>query len=87
MLEAMARGVPVATSNVSSMPEVAGDAALLFDPRDERAIAAAIRRLLNDDALRADLIARGYARQAMFTWAAAATGTLESYARAVALRR
>ena len=42
VLEAMARGVPVACSNASSLPEVAGDAALLFDPRDERAIAAAI---------------------------------------------
>jgi glycosyltransferase involved in cell wall biosynthesis len=83
ILEAMARGVPVATSNVSSMPEVAGDAALLFDPRDEHAIAAAIRRLLTDDALRADLIERGRVRQAQFTWAAAAAGTLASYARAV----
>ena len=46
VLEAMARGVPVACSNASSLPEVAGDAALLFDPHDERAIAAAIERLL-----------------------------------------
>jgi glycosyltransferase involved in cell wall biosynthesis len=82
ILEAMARGVPVATSGVSSMPEVAGDAALLFDPRDELAIAAAIQRLMDDETLRADLIARGGARQASFTWAAAADGTLESYARA-----
>jgi glycosyltransferase involved in cell wall biosynthesis len=83
ILEAMARGVPVATSNVSSMPEVAGDAALLFDPRDELAIAGAIGRLLHDPALRSDLIARGRARQMQFTWTAAAAGTLETYARAL----
>jgi glycosyltransferase involved in cell wall biosynthesis len=82
ILEAMARGVPVATSNVSSMPEVAGNAAILFDPRDEHEIADAIRRLLNDDVLRAELIERGRARQAQFTWEAAAAGTIESYVRA-----
>ena len=49
VLEAMARGVPVACSNASSLPEVAGDAALLFDPRDERAIARRSRALLGDD--------------------------------------
>ena len=47
VLEAMARGVPVACSNASSLPEVAGEAALLFDPHDERAIAAALERLLS----------------------------------------
>ena len=47
VLEAMARGVPVACSNASSLPEVAGDAALLFDPHDERAIAAALETLLS----------------------------------------
>ena len=52
VLEAMARGVPVACSNASSLPEVAGDAALLFDPHDERAIAEALGRLLEDPALR-----------------------------------
>ena len=49
VLEAMARGVPVACSNASSLPEVAGDAALLFDPHDERAIAGAIEALLSQD--------------------------------------
>ena len=48
VLEAMARGVPVACSNASSLPEVAGEAALLFDPHDERAIAAALERLLSE---------------------------------------
>jgi glycosyltransferase involved in cell wall biosynthesis len=86
ILEAMARDVPVATSNVSAMPEVAGDAALLFDPRDEEAIAGAIARLLTDAQLRAALVRRGRARQAQFTWAAAAAGTLASYNRALAAR-
>src|SRR3954465_1413183 len=58
-LEAMASGTPVVTSNVSSAPEVVGDAALLIDPTDPRAIAGAITRLLDDPALRADLIRRG----------------------------
>ena len=51
VLEAMARGVPVACSNASSLPEVAGDAALLFDPHDESAIAAALERLLDEPEL------------------------------------
>src|SRR5205823_4785178 len=55
VLEAMARGVPVACSNASSLPEVAGDAALLFDPRDTDGIEAALIRLLHDPDLRADL--------------------------------
>src|SRR5205807_4900370 len=60
VLEAMARGVPVACSNASSLPEVAGDAALLFDPHDERAIADALERVLRDEDLRATLTARGH---------------------------
>ena len=68
ILEAMRRGVPVACSNVSSLPEVAGDAAELFDPLDEHAIAAAIRRVLSDDARRAELVARGHKRTEAFTW-------------------
>ena len=59
VLEAMARGVPVACSNASSLPEVAGDAALLFDPRDEAAIAAALVRLLSDRAFAERLRAAG----------------------------
>ena len=63
VLEAMARGVPVACSNASSLPEVAGDAALLFDPRDEPAIAEALARLLGDAGARASACARaGVAR-------------------------
>jgi glycosyltransferase involved in cell wall biosynthesis len=68
-LEAMAGGAPVVTSNVSSLPEVVGDAALLIDPRDPGAIAAAMARVLTDSALRADLIRRGYERVRAFSWA------------------
>jgi glycosyltransferase involved in cell wall biosynthesis len=83
VLEAMARGVPVACSNVSALPEVAGNAALLFDPRDPAAIGAALPRLLSDAALRATLVAAGRARAAEFTWERAAAATLASYARAI----
>jgi glycosyltransferase involved in cell wall biosynthesis len=82
VLEAMARGVPVACSNSSSLPEVAGDAALLFDPRDEAAIAAALQRLLDDEGEAARLRERGVARARLFTWERTARLALESYARA-----
>ena len=82
VLEAMARDVPVACSNASSLPEVAGDAALLFDPHDQAAIASAISRLLGDETLRARLQARGLARVRRFTWQRTAQLTLDSYARA-----
>jgi glycosyltransferase involved in cell wall biosynthesis len=82
VLEAMARGVPVACSAASALPEVVGDAAELFDPRDAAAIAAAIERLLDDPARRSELVARGRERPAEFTWERAAQGTLGSYRRA-----
>jgi glycosyltransferase involved in cell wall biosynthesis len=82
ILEAMRRGVPTATSDISSLPEVAGDAALLFDPYDPAAIAAAIRRLLSDEVLRARLAHDGPARASGFTWRATAEATLASYERA-----
>jgi glycosyltransferase involved in cell wall biosynthesis len=82
VLEAMARGVAVACSNASSLPEVAGDAALLFDPRDEAAIAVAIERLLDEPELAARLAAAGRARAQRFTWQATAQGTLQTYHRA-----
>ena len=84
VLEAMARGVPVACSNASSLPEVAGKAALLFDPYDELAIAAAIERLLVDPDEAARLRALGRQRARLFTWERTALATLESYARALA---
>ncbi len=87
VLEAMARGVPVACSNASSLPEVAGDAALLFDPNDESAIAEALRRLLDDEQLRERLRTQGAAQAQRFTWERTARLTLESYARAMQRRQ
>ena len=81
LLEAMRREVPVACSNLTSLPEVAGDAAEFFDPYDERAIAAAIRRLLDDDGRRAELVERGRARAREFTWEKSARGLLDVYER------
>jgi glycosyltransferase involved in cell wall biosynthesis len=85
VLEAMARGVPVACSNASSLPEVAGEAALMFDPHDEAAIANAIERLLSDSAEVDRLRARGLERVRQFTWERTARLTLESYARALGM--
>src|SRR3954451_19693992 len=84
VLEAMARGVPVACADRSSLPEVAGEAALLFDPDDPRGVAAAIERVLGDPAERARLVAAGRARAAEFTWERTARATLASYERALA---
>ena len=67
-LEAMAAGTPVITSNVSSLPEVVGDAAILIDPYDPDAIAEAMRRVLTDETLRADLREKGLARVQEFSW-------------------
>ncbi len=78
-LEAMACGTPVACSNTSSLPEVVGDAALTFDPTDEEAMADAIRRLVGDDELRAELRERGTKQAARFTWKRAAHQTLAVY--------
>src|SRR3954463_4814713 len=67
-LEAMASGTPVVTSSVSSLPEVAGDAAVLVDPYDPQAIADGIYRVLTDDSLRLDLKRKGLARARQFSW-------------------
>jgi glycosyltransferase involved in cell wall biosynthesis len=67
-LEAMASGTPVVTSNVSSLPEVAGDAALLVDPYDPSAIADGIYKVLTDETLRRDLRQKGLARARQFSW-------------------
>jgi glycosyltransferase involved in cell wall biosynthesis len=84
VLEAMAREVPVACSDRSSLPEVAGDAALLFDPEDVDAIRSATERLLTDAELAARLRAAGRERAATFTWVRAAALTVECYRRALA---
>ena len=67
-LEAMACGTPVVTSNVSSLPEVAGGAALLVDPHDVESIADGLRQAVSDRAVRADLIAKGFERARQFSW-------------------
>ena len=83
VLEAMARGVPVACSDRGSLAEVSGDAALHFDPESVPAISGAIRTLLQDPAAAERLRELGRARAARYTWRAAAEGTLASYERAV----
>jgi glycosyltransferase involved in cell wall biosynthesis len=85
VLEAMARGVPVACSNASSLPEVAGDATLMFDPHDQQAIASAIENLSTDHATAARLRDLGLARARQFTWERTAQATLESYERTLGL--
>ncbi|GAB4530651.1 MAG: glycosyltransferase family 1 protein [Anaerolineae bacterium] len=81
VLEGMACGTPVITSDVSSMPEVAGDAALLVDPYQTEAIVDAIRQLLEDSALRERLVARGFAQAARFTWENSARELMAVYGR------
>jgi glycosyltransferase involved in cell wall biosynthesis len=81
VLEAMVRGVPLASSNATSLPEVAGDAAVLFDPHDGDALAAAVRSILGDPTLAADLVARGRERAAHFTWERCAGEVLAVYDR------
>ena len=76
VLDAMRCGTPVITSNTSSLPEVAGDAALLVNARAPDEIADAIGRLVGDAALREDLIAKGFRQSGQFTWARAAAQTL-----------
>jgi glycosyltransferase involved in cell wall biosynthesis len=82
ILEAMRRGVPVACSNVSAMPEVAGEAARYFDPLRPEEIAAAVLDLLGDSDLAARLVAAGSERARAFSWEATAELTLDSYERA-----
>jgi glycosyltransferase involved in cell wall biosynthesis len=82
VLEAMTRGRPVACSDRGALAEVAGDAALRFDPRSESAIADAITQLLDNPALCARLSAAGPERAAQFSWKATAAGTLAAYERA-----
>ncbi|MFQ3568063.1 MAG: glycosyltransferase family 1 protein [Aggregatilineales bacterium] len=79
VLEAMACGTPVVTSNVSSLPEVAGDAALTVPPTDLDALTSALERLLDDESLRSALIGRGLERIKFFTWERAAQQLLEIY--------
>jgi alpha-1,3-rhamnosyl/mannosyltransferase len=79
VLEAMACGAPVVCSDVSSLPEVAGGAALLVPPVDDEALADAVRLVLTQPALVAALRAQGLAQARAFTWARTAAQTVEVY--------
>jgi glycosyltransferase involved in cell wall biosynthesis len=84
VVEAMARGCPVAAADATALPETCAGAALLFDPLDSRAIAAAMRRVLEDRALHDDLVARGRARAAEFSWERTAAHTAAVYREVLA---
>ena len=81
VLEAMACGTPVVTSSVSSLPEVAGDAALMVSPGDVEGLREALSRVLTDTQLRDDLRQRGLARARKFSWESTAAGHLAVYRR------
>ena len=84
VLEAMSQGTPVVTSAATSTAEVAGDSGLLVDPLDELAIAEAIERVLDDEALAARLAAAGQQRAETFTWERTAELTMAAYAETLA---
>ena len=83
VLEAMVRGIPVVTSAVSSLPEVAGDAALLVDPRSTAQLAEAVERVLAEEDFATRLSAAGRARAAAFSWERTARMTLQVYEKVV----
>lgn len=84
ILEAQVCGVPVLTASTSSCPEVAGDGALLVDPLDAAAIARGLKRLVEDEALRHELVSKGYENSRRFSWRAAAAQVLDLLETAVA---
>jgi alpha-1,3-rhamnosyl/mannosyltransferase len=86
-LEAMACGAPVACSNTSSLPEVAGDAALLFDPTQPKEIAQACLRVLRDDALRAGMRERSVKQAANYSWQRTAQLTIDAYRQSATVSR
>jgi glycosyltransferase involved in cell wall biosynthesis len=87
VLEAMTRGVPVVAANRGALPEVLGDTGLLVDPDDCDAIAAAIRRLSEDEALAAACATKGVLRSRQFTWELSAKHALEAYRQAIDAHR
>jgi glycosyltransferase involved in cell wall biosynthesis len=86
VLEAMTIGVPVVAANAGALPEVGGDAVLLAAPSDPAALAAAIERLLDDEAMVSVCVDRGIARAAEYTWDRTAATTMAAYARAMTRR-
>jgi glycosyltransferase involved in cell wall biosynthesis len=86
-LEAMSAGVPVIASNRGSLPEVLGNAGVLFDPQDPEALAAALQRLIEDDAAALEQARAGLLRARAFTWAQTAVTLRQAYVDAVARRR
>jgi glycosyltransferase involved in cell wall biosynthesis len=83
VLEAMACGAPVVSSDRTSLPELVEGAGLLADPEDEAALAAACERVLGEPALAAELRERGFERAAAYSWQACAEATLDAYRRLV----
>ena len=81
LLEAMACGAPIAASDVPPMPELCGNAAVYFNPRDSRSVASALADILAGAGLRARLIRAGYARAAEFTWERTVRGLIEMFCR------
>jgi glycosyltransferase involved in cell wall biosynthesis len=79
VLDAMARGIPVLTSNVSAMPEVVGSAALLVDPADVQSVAEGLRKLTEDAVLRSELAQKGLERSGEFSWEKAVRATWAAY--------
>jgi glycosyltransferase involved in cell wall biosynthesis len=84
ILEGMACGIPVVTSNISSLPEVAGDAALTIDPYDMDALIHSLTQLIDDSILRETLIKRGFERASKFTWDASAAHLHQIYRQLLA---
>ena len=84
VLEAMACGTPVITSNLSALPEIAGDSAVLVSPRNEAEITEAILRVLSDRALHAELSSKGLQHSRLFSWDATAQKTIAVYRDAIA---
>jgi glycosyltransferase involved in cell wall biosynthesis len=86
VLEALACGAPVISADVTSLPEAAGSAAILVDPRQPEAVADALQRVLQDEDLRADLRRRGPAHAQSFRWDASARAVLDAMRRVTQAR-
>jgi alpha-1,3-rhamnosyl/mannosyltransferase len=83
VVEAMARGVPVVTSDVSSLPEVGGNAVCYVDPTSVDAIASGLRHVLEDESFAESLRAAGPVQARSFSWAATAEATLDAYEQVI----